>query len=99
MKYYLLGNKYKRLFVEEGLTSFKYDKEIGKWVYGGSELLDNRYGFDETEPIGSPYRYNNPACSEKIEEISKEEAEKFTNKEINEEELQKLFIEKLNENR
>ena len=95
MKYLLLGNDYKELFIEDDkqFKSFRYDPNKEQWVPGGTELSDNRVGFDASEPEGSPYRYGNPSCMEDIVEITKEEAESFIGKPINENELIKLLIE------
>ena len=93
MKFLLLGDNYKRLFVEDDkqLFSLRYDKNTDKWVDGGTTLWDNRVGFDESEPEGSPYRYGNGSCMEDIVEITKEEAEEFISKPIDAEELEKLL--------
>ena len=74
MKFLLLGDDYKRLFVEDDkqLFSLRYDINLGKWVDGGMALFDNRYGFDSSEPEGSPYRWGNGSCMEEITEITKE---------------------------
>ena len=84
MKFFLLGDDYKRLFVEddEQLFSLRYDMNLGEWVDGGTTLFDNRIGFDNSEPEDSPYRYGNDSCMESIVEISKEEAETFISKPI-----------------
>ena len=93
MKFLLLGDDFKRLFVEDDkqLFSLRYDINSGKWVDGGMTLWDNRVGFDESEPEGSPYRYGNGSCMEDIVEITKEEAEEFISKSIDVEELEKLL--------
>lgn len=44
-----------------------------------------------SEPPGSMYRYGNPDRMEDIKEISKEEAEKFIGKTLDEEELMYLL--------
>ena len=84
MKFFLLGDDYKRLFVEddEQLFSLRYDMNLGEWVDGGTTLFDNLIGFDASEPEDSPYRYGNDSCMENIVEISKEEAEAFISKPI-----------------
>ena len=93
MKFLLLGDDYKRLFVEDDkqLFSLRYDKNADKWVDGGMTLWDNRVGFDESEPEWSPYRYGNGSCMEDIVEITKEEAEEFISKPIDADELEKLL--------
>ena len=95
MKFLLLGDDdYKRLFVEddEGICSLRYDFKTEEWVYGGSELHNNRVGFDSSEPIDSPYRYGNGSCMEKIVEITKVEAESFISKAIDEKEIINFLI-------
>ena len=55
MKYLLLGDDYKTLFIEddEQQYSIKYDPQTKGWYPGGSELFNNRVGFDSSEPIDS----------------------------------------------
>lgn len=93
MKFLLLGDDHKRLFVEDDkqVFSLRYDKKSGKWLNGGTTLWDNRVGFDDSEPEGSPYRYGNGSCMEEIVEITKEEAEKFINEKIDEEYIKQLL--------
>lgn len=93
MKYLLLGDEYKRLFIEDDkmINSIRYDVKNEKWVDGGFTLWDNRVGFDPSEPEGSPYRYGNGSCMEDIIEITKEEAEAFISKPINELEVKRLL--------
>ena len=93
MKYLLLGDDYKKLFIEDEkqLRSFKYDSKKEEWIPGGSELFNNRVGFDASEPEGSPYRYGSLSCMEDIVEITKEEAEAFIGKSIDEKKLLQLF--------
>ena len=54
-----LVNTSKKLFVEDDkqFKSFRYDPNKEQWVPGGTELFDNRIGFDASEPEDSPYRY------------------------------------------
>ena len=93
MKYLLLGDEYKTLFFEDNKQqySIKYDPQTKQWYPGGNELFDNRVGFDSSEPIDSPYRYGNSSCMRPIIEITKEEAEAFISKEINESTLNELL--------
>ena len=86
MKYLLLGDEYKTLFIEddEQLYSIRYDFKSGEWRPGDNELFNNRVGFDSSEPIDSPYRYGNSSCMSPIVEISHEEAEAFISKKIDE---------------
>ena len=93
MKYLLLGDEYKILFVEdnEQQYSIKYDPQTKRWYQGGNELFNNRVGFDSSEPIDSPYRYGNSSCMRSIVEITHEEAEAFISQEINESFLNELL--------
>ena len=93
MKYLLLGDDYKKLFVEndEQTCSFCFHPKERKWVYGGMELWDNRVGFDDSEPEGSPYRYGNDSCMREIVEITKEAAEAFIQTTIDEEVITELL--------
>ena len=93
MKYLLLGDEYKILFVEddEKQYSIKYDPQSRGWYPGGSELFNNRVGFDSSEPIDSPYRYGNSSCMRPIVEITHEEAEAFIRENIKEKDIQRLL--------
>lgn len=93
MKFLLLGDEYKRLFIEDDnqLFSIRFNKRSGEWVSGGTALWDARVGFDDSEEEGSPFRYGNGSCMEDIEEISQEEAEAFIGKKIDIEEVNRLL--------
>lgn len=93
MKFLLLGDDYQTLYVEDDkqLFSYYFNKKEQKWLPGGSTLNDNRCGYDPYEPEGSPYRYGSGSCMKDIVEISKDEAEKFINKKIDVEMLEKLL--------
>lgn len=93
MKYLLLGDDFKRLFVENDkqTCSFYFHQKEHRWVYGGMELWDNRVGFDDSEPEGSPYRYGSSSCMREIVEITKEAAEAFIHTRIDEEVINELF--------
>ena len=93
MKYLLLGDEYKTLFVEddEQLYSIRYDFKSGEWRPGGNELFNSRVGFDSSEPIDSPYRYGNSDCLKEIKVIAKEEAEAFISQKIDENGMLKLL--------
>ena len=95
MKYILLGDECKRLFIEddEQQISFRYDPKKGEWVFGGSVLNDNRHGFDASEPEGSFFRSGNSGVMEPMKEITKEEAEAFLSMPIDGEALQKKLDE------
>ena len=89
MKYFLLGDDHKDLYVEtdDQTASLRYDKSQRKLVPGGTALFDNRIGFDSSEPEDSIYRYGNIDCMKEIKEISKEEAEAFISLKIDAKEL------------
>jgi len=93
MKYYLVGDGFKRLFLEDENTgrAIFYHSGDNKWYEGTFILWKNRVGFDESEPLDSPYRYGNGSCMEKITDITKSEAEQFLGKSINIEEIVKPF--------
>ena len=93
MKYLLLGDDYKKLFIEDDkqFISFRYDTNKEQWVPGGTELFDNRVGFDASEPEGSPYRFGSLSCMKDIVEITKEDAEIFIGKSIDEKKVLQLF--------
>ena len=95
MKYLLLGDEHKTLFVEddEKQYSIKYDPQTKGWYPGGNELFNNRVGFDSSEPIDSPYRYGNSSCMRPIVEINHEEAEAFISEEIDEGDVVNLLKE------
>lgn len=95
MKYLLLGDNYKTLFIEDDELqySIKYDLKTKQWYPGGNELFDNRVGFDSSEPIDSHYRYGNSSCMRSIVEITHEEAERFASQEIDEESVEHLLRE------
>ena len=96
MKYLLLGDDYKNLYVEtdDQTASLRFDKKMKQWVSGGTALWDNRVGFDESEPEDSIYRYGNGSCMEEIKEITKVEAELFINERIDETTLEILLTNK-----
>lgn len=87
MKYLLLGDDHKTLFIEddEQLFSVYFNKERGEWLPGGTRLFDARVGFDPYEPEDSPYRYGSSSYLLDIVEISKQEAERFIGRKISEE--------------
>ena len=95
MKYLLLGDEYKTLFIEDEKQqcSIKYNPKTKQWYPGGNELFSNRVGFDSSEPIDSPYRYGNSSYMRSIVEITHEEAEVFIGEEIKEKDVVNLLIE------
>ena len=92
MNYLLVGNDYKVLYIE-GVTghAFWYSKSRNEWMYGDGDLSAARTGFDESEPEGSPYRYGNMDMLKDIDYITKEAAEEFIGKKLNEEKLKKML--------
>ena len=101
MKYLLLGDENKTLFIEddEQQYSIKYNSKTKEWRPGFDELFNNRVGFDSSEPIDSPYRYGNSSCMLPIVEITHEEAEAFISQVIDEEGAKHLLkeINRINE--
>lgn len=95
MKYLLVGDNYKRLFIEndQRSCSYSYNKKEDIWEPEGSYLNDCRYGYDPSEPEGSPYRYGNYSCMKEIVIITKQEAESFIGKPIDENKLIELLKE------
>ena len=93
MKYLLVGDDDKELFIEdvERNLSIYYNKYQNKWLYGGLKLFDARVGYDPYEPDGSPYKYGCLEYLKEIVEISKEEAEAFLEKPIDEEEIKVIL--------
>ena len=92
MKYLLLGDECKTLFIEDDKgNSIRYDAKAKQWYPGHDELWRNRVGFDSSESEDSPYRYGNSSCMETIVEITHEEAETFISEKINQEEVRKLL--------
>ena len=93
MKYLLLGDDYKVLYVEDdkGVLSFRYCISNDEWVPGGSDIWAARVGFDPYEPEDSIYRYGNSDCMKDIVYITHKEAEEFIGKKINETDIKKLF--------
>lgn len=93
MKYLLLGDETKTLFVEnsDATKSLFYDAKNKKWRNGGTRLWEARVGFDSSEPEDSPYRYGNSSSMLEIKEISKKEAEFFIRKRIDEKKINHLM--------
>ena len=93
MKYYLVGDDFKRLFLEDENTGRAIFYHLGdnKWYEGTFILWKNRVGFDESEPIDSPYRFGNLSYMEDIVEITESEAEQFLGRKIVEKEISESF--------
>ena len=96
MRYLLLGDEIKRLFVESDnqLYSIWYNLKEGKWVQGTTELFDARVGYDPYEPDDSIYKYGAGEYLLDIVQITKEEAENFIKKQIDEKEIAIMIHEK-----
>ena len=84
MKYLLMGDDFKRLFIEDddGFSIY-YNPYDNAWYPGGTMLNDARVGFDPSEPENSPYRYGNTSCMQEIVEITHQEAEKIMGLKLN----------------
>ena len=93
MKYLLVGDEYKTLYVEDDqqLHSIVYNPIDDIWLPGKNELWSFRVGFDSSEPEDSIYRYGNTDCMKEIKEITKEEAEAFISKKIDEKEIRRML--------
>ena len=93
MKYLLVGDDYKTLYVEDDQQSHSivYNPIDDIWVPSKNELWSFRVGFDPSEPEDSIYRYGNTDCMRTIKEITKEEAEAFIGKKINEKEIRRML--------
>ena len=87
MKYLLLGDDYKRLFVENDKQTFAifYDAKNNMWYDGTYTLWKNRVGFDPSEPEDSMYRYGNSSSMEEIVVITHEQTEEFLSQKFTEE--------------
>ncbi len=98
MKYYLVGDDFKRLFLEDENTGRAIFYHLGdnKWYEGTFLLWKCRVGFDSSEPDDSPYRYGNLSYMEDIAEINELEAEQFLGRKITKEEIAGPF-DKFNE--
>ena len=61
MKYLVLGDDHKTLFIEadEQLFSVYFSKEKGEWLTGGTRLFDARVGFDPYKNQRSYHREDN----------------------------------------
>ena len=84
MQYLLVGDDNPTLFVEDGNNAYRYNATEDKWIFDPSTLHNARIGFDPYEPEDSIYRYGATEYLKKIVAISKEEAEKFVGKKIDE---------------
>lgn len=96
MKYLLLGDESKRLFVESDnqIYSIWYNVNEERWVQGKTELFDARIGYDPYEPDDSIYKYGATEYLLDIVQITKEEAEKFISKKIDEDLIAVMLNEK-----
>lgn len=93
MKYLLVGDDYKTLYIQDdkGTTALRYNKKENKWEDGSYSLFVASTGYDDSEPEGSPYRWGSGSSLQEITYISKEEAEHFISKTINEQEMKKML--------
>ena len=94
MKYLLVGDEYKILYVEDDkqIHSMVYNSKDNIWIPGNNELWSYRLGFDDSEPEDSIYRYGNTDCMREIKEITQKEAEAFIGKKIDEKEIQRMLM-------
>ena len=75
IKYYVVNGL--DLYCSSDFVAFHYIRnENGKWEKCDYTrcISDYLYGFDESEPIGSPYRFGNSSISREIQEINEDEA-------------------------
>ena len=73
IKYYLVDGI--QLYCSSAFLAYVYTDNKGEWSECDYNkcIADYLNGFDESEPLGSPYRYGNYSISRLIEEISEEE--------------------------
>lgn len=74
IKYYVVNDF--GLYCSLNFVAFHYiPNENGKWVKCDYTrcISDYLYGFDESEPMGSPYRFWNNSISSQIQEICEDE--------------------------
>lgn len=93
MRYLLVGDDTKTLFVEDEKQTFAiyYVAKNNMWYDGTYILWKNRVGFDPSEPVDSMYRYGNLSCMEEIVEITHEQAKEFLSQKFTDEQMAKLF--------
>ena len=98
MKYLLLGDDTKTLFVENEKQTFAiyYDAKNNMWYNGTYKLWKNRVGFDPSEPVDSPYRYGNLSCMEEIVNITRKQAEEFLSRKFTDAQIGKVFDQIIN---
>ncbi len=75
IKYYILNDS--DIYCSSDFVAFHYiPNGNGKWVKCDYTrcISDYLYGFDESEPIESPYRFGNSSISSEIQEINEDEA-------------------------
>lgn len=71
VKYYIVDHTY--LYCCSNYRAFQYIlEEKGKWIECDyiTCVADYLNGFDETEPVDSPYRFGNNSISQQIQEVS-----------------------------
>ncbi len=82
--YYLIeGHTVAKQVKNDGIYSKEYIFRNGKWIEDeNSEVMDHLWGFDPSEPEGSPYRFGNGSILREMKEISKEEAVAIMNRQM-----------------
>ncbi len=93
MNYLVVGDDYKTLYIQDdkGTKTLRYNKKESKWEDGSYSLFVASTGYDDSEPEGSPYRWGSGSSLQDVTYISKEEAEEFLGKAIDEKDLEKLM--------
>lgn len=80
------------MFVESANhTYLTYDSINQEWKDATTEVWDTQFGYDESEPEGSPYRFGNGSCMKTIRYISKADAEMMIGFKISQRKLIAIF--------
>ena len=80
-EYYIIGNH--TVACRNSYSSYKFLISKSMWVKAEPNLInDYLWGFDPSEPEGSPYRFNNGSISSMIRRITKKEAEENIGQDI-----------------
>jgi hypothetical protein len=96
LKYLTLGDE-RQVFVESANhTYLTYDSINQEWKDATTEVWDTQFGYDESEPEGSPYRFGNGSCMKTIRYISKADAEMMIGFKISQRKLIAIFNDILN---
>lgn len=89
---YLTFENEKVLYVESAdRTYLKYDSSKHGWIDATTEVWDTQFGYDASEPEGSPYRFGNGSCMKTIKYINKADAETMIRRKIYQGELLAIF--------